>query len=251
MNTLFIGRNRINLSEADSTNNYAAQILRHSDIAEGTLIVAHRQTKGRGQRDAAWQSEEGLNLTVSIVLKPKKMVVLQQFLLNKMIALAVRQTVAFFLPDQDVKIKWPNDIFVADFKVAGLLLENTVQGGHIVSTVAGIGLNVNQTAFAPELTRARSMIHFSNSRFDLETILGNLCESIEAYYLKWITGNERFINEAFDCFLWGKEAFHEYRYANQTYHLKAAYCDGQGVLNLINDKNEAFSFNSGALQLVD
>ncbi|MFN5319247.1 MAG: biotin--[acetyl-CoA-carboxylase] ligase [Bacteroidia bacterium] len=251
MNTLFIGRNRINLSEAESTNNYAAQILRQTDIAEGTLIVAHRQTRGRGQRGAAWHSDAGLNLTISIVLKPKNMAVSQQFLLNKLIALALRQTVAFFLPHHVVRIKWPNDIFVADFKVAGLLLENTMQGGQIVSTVAGIGLNVNQTEFSPELPKARSMTHFSNSRFDLDLILSHLCENIEAHYLRLIGGNVRDINKAFDGFLWGKEAFHQYKQGNQSYRLKVLHCDTAGVLHLIDNTDAACSFNSGTLQLID
>lgn len=250
MNTLFIGRNRINLSEADSTNNYAAQILRHSDIAEGTLIVAQRQTHGRGQRGATWQSEEGLNLTLSIVLKPKKLGLPQQFLLNKMMALSVRQTVAVFLPQHDVKIKWPNDIFVDNFKVAGLLLENTVQGGQIVSTVAGIGLNVNQNVFSVELARARAMANFSNSTFDIEQILNTLCENIEAHYLKCIAGNERIINASFDQFLWGKAAFHDYSDAQQNYRLKVVRCDADGVLHLIDAQGKAFSFNSGTLQLL-
>jgi BirA family biotin operon repressor/biotin-[acetyl-CoA-carboxylase] ligase len=250
MNTLFIGRNRINLSEVDSTNNYAAQILRQTDIAEGTLIVADLQTKGRGQRGAAWHSEAKLNLTLSIVLKPKNLGVSQQFLLNKMIALAIRQTVAHFLPQHVVKIKWPNDIFVAEYKVAGLLLENTVQGGQIVSTVAGIGINVNQIEFSPELPRARSMTHFSHSTFDVEMILSYLCESIEAHYLRWISGNERTIVEAFDGMLWGKDFFHQYQYANQTYLLKVICCDTNGVLHLSNTSGALFSFNSGTLQLV-
>ena len=251
MNTLFIGRNRINLSEADSTNNYAAQILRQTDIAGGTIIVAERQSKGRGQRGSTWQSEAGLNLTVSIILKPKNLGVQKQFLLNKMMALAMRQTVAYFLPNHVVKIKWPNDIFVEDFKIAGLLLENAVQGGQIVSAVAGIGLNVNQTEFSAELPRARSMTHFLHSSFDLELILSYLCESIEVHYLKLIAGYDRTINEAFDAFLWGKEALHQYKYANQSYRLKVMHCDANGVLHLTDNTGATFSFYSGTLQLVD
>jgi hypothetical protein len=110
---------------------------------------------------------------------------------------------------------------------------------------------VNQAEFPPEIPRARSMMHFSNFSFNIELILSYLCECIEAYYLKWKAGNEQFMNTAFNEFLWGKEAFHEYMHANQNYRLKVVHCDGQGLLHLIDHNEAAVCFNSGNLQLVE
>jgi len=202
METLFTGRNIIRLTKVASTNNYASQLLRSVSVIEGTLITAFEQTEGRGQREKKWFSEPGKNLTCSVVLRPSFLTIDRQYLLNKCIASAVCKTINLLLGEEKAKIKWPNDILVGNFKMAGILIENALSGGHIVSCVAGIGLNVNQDSFPEDLPNAVSLKMISGVSKELEDVEAVLCKEIEAGYLKLKAGNFDQIRNSYDKALW-------------------------------------------------
>ena len=106
----------INLDSIDSTNNYARQLLDKPLTEEGTVIFTKFQTSGRGFDNNSWESEANANLTFSIILLPVFLRVEQQILLNKTIALAIFDFVKSFDKSLNVKIKWPNDIYINDKK---------------------------------------------------------------------------------------------------------------------------------------
>ena len=143
-NRLFIGNNIISLEEVDSTNRYLKDyLLKDNNTIEGLVVVATNQHSGRGQKGNTWQSEQGKNLTFSIFIKPN-IQVQAQFLISKAISLGIVD----FLNDvglSELKIKWPNDIFCKDKKIARILIENTLKGNNVSNSIIGIGLNVNQT----------------------------------------------------------------------------------------------------------
>ena len=129
LGTLFIGQNHISLASVDSTNSFAKDLLTKEHPPEGTIISATTQLKGRGQAGNTWAAEGGKNLTVSYILYPNFLEAAQQFYLNMAISLAVKdcceeQTGGEF------SIKWPNDIYYGDRKVAGILIENQLQGSQ-------------------------------------------------------------------------------------------------------------------------
>ncbi len=160
------------LQETASTNDEA----RDARYRHGDAIWAERQTAGRGQRGHTWVSPEGENLTFSLVLEPRFLPVGEQFLLSEAVALALTETFDRF--GIDTRIKWTNDIYVGDRKLVGILIEHNYSGAALSRTIAGIGINVNQTVFDPSLPNPVSMALAAGRRFDrrevFETFLGCL-----------------------------------------------------------------------------
>ncbi|MHA4893750.1 biotin--[acetyl-CoA-carboxylase] ligase [Pedobacter sp. PWIIR3] len=187
--TLFIGQSFIYLQAVDSTNNYLKVLLSKSEpLAEGTVIMADDQFAGRGQQGNTWLSEPGKNLTFSIYLKPASLNANDQFLLNKAVSIGIWNALQQFV-DQGLSIKWPNDIYVFDQKIGGVLIENTLIGNAIKSSIIGIGINVNQQNFSNNgLVRASSLSEILQQDVDRITLLQRICHAIEVQYLRLRSG---------------------------------------------------------------
>jgi BirA family biotin operon repressor/biotin-[acetyl-CoA-carboxylase] ligase len=140
-----IGNKIIYLSVVDSTNNYVASLLNEGKIESGTVVLAERQEKGRGQRGNSWQTEAGKNLTASLFLRHNNLTIRHQFKLSMIVSIAICK----YLRQLDIQaeIKWPNDILVNQKKISGILIENQLQKENVTSSIIGIGLNVNQQEF--------------------------------------------------------------------------------------------------------
>ena len=180
---LFVGQNLITLKQVDSTNNFLKNLLSNSKpVTEGTVIMAEGQYAGRGQQENRWHSEDGKNLTFSILLKPSFLPLSQQFDLTRAVSLGIINALKPLLGDQ-LKIKWPNDIYYADGKLGGILIENLVQASQIKNSVIGIGLNVNQDVFPLEMPNAASIKQILRRDYDLKLLLSDICKNIEAAYL--------------------------------------------------------------------
>lgn len=182
MNSLFVGRNLIHLQRVDSTNNYTAAAMRQSVMPEGTVVWADEQVGGRGQRGNTWLSEAGKNLTMSLVLCPTFLPVAQQFNLTHAISLGLCDFLKrhLALPAQ---VKWPNDIYVNDQKIAGILIENSIKGSTLRNAIIGIGLNVNQQDFGG-LKTATSLKTVLGQEISVKDCLEHLCECLEVRYLQ-------------------------------------------------------------------
>ena len=194
--TLFTGQQLIELETTESTNSFAKELLRESRPAEGTLITTREQTAGKGQAGNTWLSEPAVNLTLSYIFYPTFLNVEKQFYLNMAVSLALRECCEQ-ATGLDFHIKWPNDIYAGDEKVAGVLIENTISGSKISSSVVGIGLNVNQTFFDLALPNATSLrnVHFEN--YNLEKIRDSLSHYIEKYYLQLRQQHYNFLYRAY------------------------------------------------------
>ncbi len=152
-----VGEVLIELDTVDSTNNYAMEQLDHGTVQNGTVILAHHQHAGKGQRGKIWLTEPHTNLAMSVVLEMNFLKPDEQFFLNAAVTLAVRDTVATLLPEKTVYIKWSNDIYINDCKVTGILIENSLRGTQWQHAVVGIGMNVLQTGFDPALPNPTSL----------------------------------------------------------------------------------------------
>jgi BirA family biotin operon repressor/biotin-[acetyl-CoA-carboxylase] ligase len=185
LNTLFIGKVVLSFPKLPSTNAYASDLLAKSRPIEGTVITTDDQTKGRGQIGSKWLSSAKNNLTCSVVLYPKFLQVRQQFDLNIMVSLALKDVVQVLLPGNLIKIKWPNDIYADNKKIAGILIQNSLQGTSIQHTVIGVGLNVKQIEFPSEIPNATSLqLLAPETEFAVETVLFRFCEALEKRYLQ-------------------------------------------------------------------
>lgn len=174
------------METVDSTNNYAANLIKLSHPPEGTVITAQHQSIGKGQRNANWESQEGQNLMCSIILYPKFITATHQFALSQTIALAVFDVLQHQC-NSDVFIKWPNDIIVTDKKISGILIEATWTDKKMSSAIVGIGINLNQLTF--QSPHATSIKKITGKTLDVASCLLVLLEAIEKYYIKLQSGN--------------------------------------------------------------
>lgn len=171
-----------------STNDYLKSICSTTEnTPEGTVIWALEQTSGRGQHHNKWVSEAGKNLTLSVLLKPASLKAMEAFRLSKTIAVAVLDTVHHFT-QKKVSIKWPNDIYVDQTKIAGILIENSIQGELVKQSIIGIGLNVNQESFLSD-NHPTSILKCSGQQFPLQEVSNHLLANISKRYLELQLGN--------------------------------------------------------------
>lgn len=153
------------LDSVDSTNNYAMQQVHDGLAKQGYAWFASEQTAGKGQRGKSWTGEKGKNIAMSIALEPGLLKITSQFHLSAAIALAVSEFFKIYAGDE-VKIKWPNDLFWRDRKAGGILIENKFQGNAWKWAVAGIGININQTEFSKDLVNPVSLKQITGKTFN-------------------------------------------------------------------------------------
>ena len=181
MNLVFPDSEIIRVRQTASTNSHLLQLSNVEKLAEGTIVATDHQTQGRGQAGNSWESEPGANLTFSIVLYPTSVKAERQFILSKAISLAVYDFVSDFVP-VGVSVKWPNDVYVGEQKIAGILIENFVEGAYLTKTIAGIGVNINQERFLSDAPNPVSLRHLTGKIYPLENCLQILHNHIIARY---------------------------------------------------------------------
>lgn len=211
-------------------------------LMEGTVIMAENQYAGRGQAQNGWHADPGKNLTFSILLNPGFLDLAEQFDLTRAVSLGVFDALEPLLGSQ-LKIKWPNDIFFADKKLGGMLIENIVQGGRIKNSVIGIGLNINQENFPPDLSGAVSLKQILQTDYDLKTLLSEICGHIEGYYLQLKAGKKEFVRNLYLTRLyWLNEAK---RFRSQTGEFEGVIkgVKHNGLLTVENNNGEQMEFS--------
>lgn len=161
-----------------STNDICAELADDGEPDEGIVVLTEHQTQGRGQGTNKWEAVPGENLTLSYLLDTRFLRINQQFFLNMIVSLAVCETVSSFL-DTKTQIKWPNDIFYTQ-KIAGILIQNSLKGGKIEYSVAGVGLNVNQDHFHADATSLRKV---TGKWYALQDVFERLSEALEREFI--------------------------------------------------------------------
>jgi BirA family biotin operon repressor/biotin-[acetyl-CoA-carboxylase] ligase len=239
MKTFFIGKNCIEVGNTDSTNSHMARLQAEKPLFEGMVVLAQGQEQGRGQRGTVWESEPGQNLTLSIFLKPGFLGPGEQFRLNKAVSLGVKEFVmAACMPDgggghvaPEVRIKWPNDIYIGGKKAAGILIENSVGGSTLQHSIVGIGINVNQEVFSSDLPNPTSLKLVCGKLFDLKDCLEQLCSGIERRYLQ-LRSSSKELEADYLKSLYRLEEWALYTYQEETIKAKIIGITGIGKLVL-------------------
>ncbi|MGI8951942.1 MAG: biotin--[acetyl-CoA-carboxylase] ligase [Chitinophagaceae bacterium] len=181
VSNIIIGEPFTQLTDVDSTNNYAMAQARQQLAVHGTVWFAHNQTAAKGQRGKRWHSEAGKNIAMSVLLNMRWLKVDEQFKLSATIALALHDFVNKYA-QINLKIKWPNDIYFGDRKAAGILIENILQGNNWQWAVVGIGVNINQTQFDSALKNAVSLKQITNKNFNVIELAKEACGCIQNRY---------------------------------------------------------------------
>ncbi len=180
----------------ESTNLYALNIISKSNPTEGTAISTYNQLNGRGQIGSKWESQPNKNISLSIILYPTFLKARAGFQLNQAISVAVWEFISTYI-DSGVKIKWPNDIYINDLKVAGLLIQNSIQGQQLLSSVVGIGININQAYFSTSIPNPTSLINETQKTFDLDELSGQLFDQVERNYFLLKSGQLKIIQKKY------------------------------------------------------
>ncbi|WP_299109333.1 biotin--[acetyl-CoA-carboxylase] ligase [uncultured Tenacibaculum sp.] len=168
----------IKLSAIDSTNSFLKEMAVNSVIEDFTTVVTQQQTKGRGQMNSEWVSEVGKNLTFSVFVRFESFLFSDQRYLSFAVALSVFEAVKS-LELNRLSIKWPNDIMAGNKKIGGILIENSLKKDTIVSSIIGIGLNVNQDNFSKELSKASSLKKILGEEVGLDILLMNVLNRLK------------------------------------------------------------------------
>lgn len=208
LNTLFVGNVVQHFEVISSTNAYAINLLAKTAPSEGTVISAAYQDDGRGQIGSSWASTAGKNLLLSVILYPKWLIARQQFSLSQAVSLAVADTIST-LSGKEAMVKWPNDVYLEDKKLAGILIQNSLTGSYLQWSVIGIGLNVNEQNFPAELTKAGSLYLNTGVEQDLQRVQQLLFQRLEHRYLQ-LKSNSRIIKRDYLSKLYRYQEWHEF-----------------------------------------
>ncbi len=203
-----VGSTIVRIPVTDSTNNYAATQLLTKRPQEGAVYVAGSQIDGRGQISSKWESEPNKNLTFSIILYPGFLEIARQFLISKAISLGVTDYLSE-VTDQ-VSIKWPNDIYIGNGKVAGILIENSICGNRILTCIVGVGLNINQQIFKSDAPNPVSLSQITGDVYDLGNSLSNLCTRIDNRYQQLQRGEVYQLDEDYIAMLYRRDSWSPY-----------------------------------------
>ncbi|MDE6860269.1 MAG: biotin--[acetyl-CoA-carboxylase] ligase [Duncaniella sp.] len=201
--------NVIELPSAHSTNSVLAGMAAESP--HGTVVSAFEQTAGRGQRGNSWEAAPGKNITMSILLRPEYIRPSGQFVISQAVSVAIVDFLRRYLPDEAVAVKWPNDIYVGDRKICGILIENTLAGSRLEYSIVGIGLNVNQTHFLSDAPNPCSIANFTGLKYPVDALVKELATVILARVAEVDTElPDTAVAEEYRSRLWRSNGFYPY-----------------------------------------
>lgn len=211
--------------ELDSTNDF----LRGYDGGEDmTVVWACFQTAGRGQGANHWESEPGKNLTFSMRIRPAGIPASGQYIISMLVAVATSEYLARTL-NCEVQVKWPNDIYIGDRKIAGILIENRLAGRHIKDCIIGIGLNVNQKVFRSDAPNPVSMVQVDGTERDCGEVLRALTDCCSRYIEDFDAID---IRRRYRSILYRRTGFHGYRDASGRFSAEIADVEDDGHIVL-------------------
>ena len=246
--TLFLGKNTIYLPSCHSTNDTAAEIIQNAQAFDGTIVITSDQTSGRGQRGNTWETLPGQNITMSVILKPDFLNASQQFSLNIAISLGIYAFLSKYI-SEELKIKWPNDIYVGNRKMGGVLIENTLSGSRISFAIVGIGLNINQLEFSENRTISLRLA-IRKDEFALESLVEELCICLEKYYLQLKSGKASVLKQQYLNRLYRYQETHYFRRNDQRFLGKIVGIADNGPLMVeIDGEVNYFDFKEIAFEI--
>lgn len=223
------------LSTTPSTNTWASE--HASQLELPAFVVTHAQTAGRGQRGNSWESSPGLNITGSLIFKPDNFDAKDQFAISEAVSLAIVE----FLWDYGVaaKIKWPNDIYAGDKKICGILVEHVVTGRELTRSIAGMGININQTEFLSDAPNPVSLKNLTGKHYDLEEMVENLVTSLQRH-IECLDRRES-LHATFLSLLWRNDGeYHRFYDRNRGEEIDARILtvEPNGMLHLLTTTGE-------------
>jgi BirA family biotin operon repressor/biotin-[acetyl-CoA-carboxylase] ligase len=228
----------------DSTNLEAQRLLGAGPVPNGLTIIAIEQTQGRGQMGRMWIAQPGQHLSMSIIYRPYNMDPASLPTLGMKISLGIADGLVSVHPGLQPQIKWPNDIYVKDKKLCGILIENSLAGGKVQHSIIGIGININEESFPPELPNAISLHLLSGEKYNLKDV----ALAIREHVLDVLKLSSPQWKERYDQLVFGKEKSYAFITGDQTFNATVIGVSDEGYLRLVTDDGQSKSFASHAVK---
>ena len=238
MSSSFFTKNQIKLNTIDSTNRFLLEFNKSSKISGPIVVTADYQSEGKGRTSKSWFSNRGENLLISLLIN-HNLHINKKFDLSILISLALKDFLSIYLND-DIHIKWPNDLIIKNKKIAGFIIDNLVQKSNIHTSVIGVGVNVNQLKFNFFSPLATSISLENNCNYNLDDMKNNLLSCIENRYINF-EKNSTLYNEYLN-YLYLKDKFSFFEINLKRVEAKIINVSEKGELfvQFKNDKIESF-----------
>lgn len=239
------------LDETPSTNTALASM---THAGHGTVVITDRQTAGRGQRGNSWEATPGLNVTMSMLIEPRAITAAGQFAISEIVALGVANIISLLArPDDRITVKWPNDIYAGDRKIAGILIENTLAGNRIVKSIAGIGVNINQPSFESDAPNPVSLLQLTGIEQHIPTVAELIAREIMSLADLYDTPTRLSqLHEQYISMLWRRDGYHPYieTATGRTFSAAIADVAPTGHITLIDDTASRSTYAFKEIQAV-
>ncbi|WP_289044633.1 biotin--[acetyl-CoA-carboxylase] ligase [uncultured Olleya sp.] len=237
----------IKLNATESTNRFMRNLSLESSVQDFTTVVTSTQSKGRGQMGSAWQSESFKNLTFSVYKGFKQFEFEDQFKISMAVSLAIIKALET-LQIPKLSVKWPNDILSANKKICGILIENVIKQSHIVSSIVGVGLNVNQLKFE-DLPQAGSLKLITGLNYDLDEILHLILKHLEIQ-LKLLENDTSALKNNYESYLFRKEKPSTFKSDEGLFSGIIKGVSNEGLLKVMIEDQELKTFDLKTIKLL-
>ena len=219
--------------ELDSTNVYLRELKQEETLPEFTYVTADFQRAGKGQRGNTWESEAHSNLMFSVLLRPESLPMKQHFILSELVSIALLKTLSQY--SSHFSIKWPNDMYWKDYKVAGILIENDIEGTSIKESVIGIGLNVNQKEFMSDAPNPISLFQILHKEIDRSDLLQEFHQNLCTEYEKLESGRLEEIASEYQSSLYRLDDYYTYCDKDGEFEAQIHRVSDDGTLYLVDE----------------
>jgi len=232
----------IELVTVDSTNNYAMKLIDQDMARHGMTVLAQEQTAGKGQRGRKWVDRKGESLLMSLIVCPQYGLQ-SQFQFSATVAVAIAKYLQKCIPNGSVAIKWPNDIIINDKKSAGVLIENVIRGSQWAYSVIGLGLNVQQTEFGPDLPHATSLNKELPARYNIRILAEEINSSILSALETQMT--EQTAISQYNFFLYKRNQLQTFSTQDRLWQGIILGSNANGTLTVLNEQQEPIDLVHG------
>ncbi len=238
--------NSLVLNEALSTNSTLLELAQQNkDLPQLYSVIARHQTAGRGQRGNSWSVSPDASLTFSFLIRSAGLLPQEQYAVSELAAYATLKTLAHYMSEEQkgqLTIKWPNDIYYQDKKIAGILIEHSITGKHIDFSVVGIGININEDTFPTELPNPISLKQITGSSFPVEEVHKHLMHFVEGLLPDFMLGHFRETHERYMWHLYCRKGYHTYQDKEGVFKAQIKDVLPSGLLVLLREDGEERSY---------
>ena len=238
----------VHLEQIDSTNAYLQRKQSEADI-RNWVVSADEQTAGKGMGSNGWESEVGKNLTFSLALDMGFLPAERQFLLSEAVPLGIIEVLDTLLPSEKLSIKWPNDIYFENRKLAGILINSTIKANMMDVSIIGIGLNVNQMQFQDWPTHPSSLKMVTGKEYDLKPLLEQIAERI-LIKVQQLQSTPTSIEKDYLKRLFRYRTWADYEVEGKVLRLFMTGIDSFGRLQLLDTENKPYCFDIKEIRFI-